>query len=427
MSSILIPRRHQRGAATIVVVMVLFFLIALVAAYTNRNLVFEQRISGNHYRAALALETAEAGAEWALGLLNGGFIDGACAGSSGAGKSFRERYLNIAEDRRITRHLAVAERAAVSACQRKAESGWVCQCPSNGAVDLSEPGEASALQPMFGVRFGELARPGVVRVLVQGCTGALGQCRNAATDRVDLAQNTLQFHAALVSALKTPPAGPLTARDTVDLGAAGLGLHNTDPRQGGLLMQIGATEYSGSLARSSSTPGTPPGSALVRGDSTLTRGSPEDMFRLFFGMSAATYSQQPAMRGVGCAAGDCGTALVEAHGRGADLLWVEGGARIASNIELGTLERPVLLVVNGALSLDGPMRLNGLVYVRGDANWSNGSGQPARLTGALLSEGKVTAAGLVDIDYHAGLIQMLSNQRGSFVRVPGSWMDAVQP
>jgi Tfp pilus assembly protein PilX len=72
------PRRvaaAQRGAAALAVVMVLFFVISLVAAYASRNLVFEQRASTNQYRSTLALETAEAGAEWALALLNTGRID----------------------------------------------------------------------------------------------------------------------------------------------------------------------------------------------------------------------------------------------------------------------------------------------------------------------------------------------------------------
>ena len=61
------PRgRTQRGAASLVVVMVLFFIITLVAAYTSRNLLFEQRTSANQYRSTLAFETAEAGIEWAL-------------------------------------------------------------------------------------------------------------------------------------------------------------------------------------------------------------------------------------------------------------------------------------------------------------------------------------------------------------------------
>ncbi len=73
-----------RGVAALTVVMVLFFVMALVAAYTNRNLVFEQRISANSYRATRALEAADAGVEWTLAMLNGGRATANCVQGAGA-------------------------------------------------------------------------------------------------------------------------------------------------------------------------------------------------------------------------------------------------------------------------------------------------------------------------------------------------------
>ncbi|MFY7949505.1 MAG: pilus assembly PilX family protein, partial [Gemmatimonas sp.] len=62
--------RRQQGAATLVVVMVLFFIISMVAAYTSRNMIFEQRTGANLYRASQSFEAAEAGMNWALMMLN---------------------------------------------------------------------------------------------------------------------------------------------------------------------------------------------------------------------------------------------------------------------------------------------------------------------------------------------------------------------
>ena len=50
------PPAQERGAATLVVVMVLFLIMALLAAYANRGLLFEQRIAGSYARGALAQE-----------------------------------------------------------------------------------------------------------------------------------------------------------------------------------------------------------------------------------------------------------------------------------------------------------------------------------------------------------------------------------
>ena len=90
------PGSRQRGAATLIVVMILFFVMSLVAAYTNRSLIFEQRTSANQYRSTQSLEIADAGMEWAISQLNYSRIDSACAKSaSTSDTSFRQRYLNI--------------------------------------------------------------------------------------------------------------------------------------------------------------------------------------------------------------------------------------------------------------------------------------------------------------------------------------------
>ena len=67
-----LARRHQVGAAALIVVMVLFFIASMVAAYASRNMIFEQRTGTNLFRATQALEAAEAGMDWAITMLNQG-------------------------------------------------------------------------------------------------------------------------------------------------------------------------------------------------------------------------------------------------------------------------------------------------------------------------------------------------------------------
>ena len=90
--------RAEHGAASLAVVLVLFFIVAMVAAYTNRNLIFEQRTSANSYRSARALAAAEAGIDWAVAMLNGGAIDAQCAASSAPNGDFKTRYLSLQPD-----------------------------------------------------------------------------------------------------------------------------------------------------------------------------------------------------------------------------------------------------------------------------------------------------------------------------------------
>lgn len=413
--------RQQRGAATLVVVMVLFFIMAMMAAYANRNLVFEQRIASNYFRSGMALEMAEAGVEWATARLNGGLIDTVCDNSAAAPSSFRNRYLTIQPDRSVA--INVNAGGTLAACIATAGQGWVCQCPVNGqAVTNPAVAASTQFQPMFGVTLLPVARPGVVRVQVTSCTDTLASCgQDIAAAAAGLARAKVTVDLALLSALKVPPASPLTVRGSVDLGTPGLGLHNAEVAVHGLLMQSGGS-YQGLTSRATSLPGSPVAAALISEDLSLGGVTPERVFAKFFGMSPATYREQPVVRRIDCA-NDCGPALVQAVAQGAQVLWVNGPLSLLSNITLGTAAAPVLVIADGAVTLDGPMLITGLLHARGNLSWSNGSGQPALLTGALIVEGDFSAAGNVDIDYRSSVVNMLSNQRGSFVRVPGSWTD----
>jgi hypothetical protein len=108
------------------------------------------------------------------------------------------------------------------------------------------------------------------------------------------------------------------------------------------------------------------------------------------------------------------------------MLWVDGDAALASNVELGSDADPFVLVVTSTLSLDGPMHLHGLVYARGRLSWRNGSGLPAQLNGAAIAEGPVSIVGRVDFWYQAAIMDRLSKATGSMIRVPGSWSDLNQ-
>ena len=171
-------RAAPRGAATLVVVMVLFFIVALVAAYASRNLIFEQRTSANQYRATQAFEAAEAGLEWALTQLNGGRISAGCVprvDPATADDSFRQRYLDIAPDSGL-----VTARSRPDGTPRQAAcvftgTDWQCSCPADAAPALAAPVGAGPF-PAFVLRFHDRDLNGfpypaaVVRIESTGCT-----------------------------------------------------------------------------------------------------------------------------------------------------------------------------------------------------------------------------------------------------------------
>jgi len=409
--------KAQQGAATLVTVMVLFFVLAMMAAYANRNLVFEQRIAGNYFRSGVAAEAAESGIEWTIAMLNGGNVDASCQAVNAAGTSFRQRYLTALATQGYGPVLP-ANNDARAGCTATDVNGWTCDCPAVGAPS-SPARDGGAMQPSFGVRFPGLGaqQRNIVLLNVIGCSSLLSDCTIFNQDMVDssVGQTSVLVGLGFLSALRMPPASPLVAALSVNLGAD-LGLHNSDPATNGLVLQSG-DQVLGSSDRLTSVPGTPAADAIVQQDTNLQPGT---MFRKYFGMSLARYQGQPNVRTVPCN-GDCLGAVSTAATAGADVIWVGQNATLAANVVLGSATAPVLLIVNGNLTVSGPIQIYGVIYVTGNVSWSNASAMPSQLIGALVTQGSFTASGRVDLAYDPQVIAFLNKYHGAFVRVPGNW------
>lgn len=430
----------QHGAATLVVVMVLFLIMAMMAAYANRNMVFEQRIASNYYRANVAVEAAEAGIEWTLGMLNGINIDAACRSSATATTSFRDRYLTSIQPE--TREIGVLDSTGAvghAACVRNNATGtWTCQCASTMVSLTAFPSvtEADSLQPTFYVRLDRRPansatpppppKPGTMRLRAIGCSGSsIPTCADVQASALAMqGRSTVEADIALVSGLKNAPASPLTVKGTLMVDAESLGLHNSDPRANGMLLVTGEARPSSPALRTdrmSSLPGSDPTTAILDNDLSLKNAPTGRMFSRYFGMTLQQYLDQPAMRKITCPEADCGSTLVTAYARGVRMAWVDGPVTIASNVTLGSAAMPMVIVAKGTLTLEGPMQLTGLIYATGQGRWIGSSTQPSLITGLLMLEGGLEVTGRADIWYHPSVVNQLKNATGSFVRMPGSW------
>jgi hypothetical protein len=432
------PRVHragraaaQGGATTLIVVMVLFFLAALAAAYANRNLLFEQRTSANQYRSTQSFEAAEAGVEWALAQLNGGLVNAACEPDAAGASSFRNRYLvTNAGTGVVTRRLHAVDPAARlwAACTLDGDN-WRCACPTG---DLPDPDTMPAGAPAFAVRFAnQIARPGLVRLEVNGCnTYDLACLRAEATPQPVNCNSTLCVLASLHSGLKLPPSAALTVRG--DVGGTALEIYNQDLAAGGVTVRAGGNLDGGLALTLHSIPGTPPDSSKRSPDNELAN-LPVDTFDCLyctfssvFGLRPETYRQQPGALRKDCAAGctvaDVTALLANQRGR---IVWLEGaagGLTLDDPADLiGSAADPVVLVIEGALTIDAgatqAAKIHGLVYA-GSATLRSGD-----IRGALVSTGTVTAQNDARIVYDRALLDRLRLTSGSFVRVPGSWRD----
>ncbi|MCE4555844.1 PilX N-terminal domain-containing pilus assembly protein [Roseateles cellulosilyticus] len=418
--------RQQAGAATLIVVMMLFLVMALLAAYANRGQLFEQRVSGTYGRAALAQQAAEAGVEWTLAQLNGTAIDNSCKPVAAGGQRFVDRYLSIdGADRSFT--WLNGEAKGVVDCARDAENGsWSCRCPAADSKHaVRDSMQAEELTPSFAILLPKSKGAGTLELTIQGCTDSSPD-RCLPDNLFDLTKAqlaTIKTSAlvALVSAVRTPPSMPLVVKGDIQSAGAGLGLHNTDPKSGGLLLQMGGNWPDKLDTRLDTVPGASLSQAVVH-DATLN--DPKtDVFKMYMGATSARYVNHPALRKLACD-GDCASALEDAYAAGQRIVWIAGDLRISSNKVLGTLDDPMLIVATGAVALTGPFQINGMLVAQGDLAWTNTSGMPSLINGIVLVGGAMATQGAVDIVYQQKIANQLRNRMGSFVRVPGGWTDS---
>ena len=435
---VMFHQRRQRGAATLVVVMVLFLVMALLAAYANRSLMFEQRISGSYYRASMAQEIAEGGVEWTVAMLNGTAIDDDCKAVAAGGTRFVEKYLNVsATDRATSSKITTVPPPPAVDCSSTG-TGLVCRCPApNTRTTQPSTALAGALIPSFGLALGTdpVMHYGSLRVDGFGCTdSSVDSCSADTEERSQKAAagSFQQVAIAFIAAVPSSPAAPLTVKGNVlTSGAGGLGLHNTDPRSAGLLVVSSGPPPALNDDRMDSVPGTPADQARAFNDTYLldlvnlpsATNANIKFFRNFMGMAPSRYANHPASRAIACTAGGCGTDLVDAVNAGKRILTVRGPMSINADVTIGTVAAPVLIVVTGDVTIDGPMHLNGMLVVLGDLTWTNNSPGASQVTGMVVVQGDMHAIGRMDIVYQQSIANELRNRLGSYARVSGGWMD----
>ncbi len=411
----------QRGAAALIVTLILFFALVLGALFVNRNLVFELRSSANQVRSTIAFEAAEAGLEWALAQLNSPQRIGAdCRPSADpAATSFRSRYLAttpgdaVWTPRRWSR--AGVAVALQPSCVRT-DAGWSCSCPAQGEPTLA-PSAAPASRAAFTLQFLPGARPGVVRVAATGCTDLAGACLPGASTAAD-ATATAEVSFALLAGLRTPPVAALTTRGAFDAGSAAPTLRNLDPATG-IALHAGA-DVTVSQARFIGPAGAPLADALVGKDAALAALTAERLFAAHFGIDKARWMRQPAVTRIQCS-GDCSAALAAAIDAAADhaLIWIDGDLALTGPITLGSAQRPVVIVASGAARFDGAIALHGMLYSAA-LRWDGSAGSAH---GALISESGYQGDGTPDLAYDSAALAALTRHAGSFARVSGSWHD----
>lgn len=412
-------RGRQRGAATLVIVMVLFFLVLLVAAYSARTLIFEQRTSANQYRSAQAYEAAQGGLEWALAMLNSNQrIDANCLPTQDPTfDTFRERYLAVEVDNDRVRP-ATTGVGRFAGCTR-AQEGWRCTCPTADVASLTpEPTSTSAfivaMRPWLS---STPAEP--LRISSRACSSGNDQrCYAGGTSNSD-ATSLQSMQVALVPVVRQPPIAAITVLGEAIAPPATVLLVNRDAGSSALALHAG-----GGIVGTPTVVGlggAPPEDA-VRGNDT-TMGGALRFFSRFAGVSQTTYRKMPGVSNFDCQGQPCDGALLAAAAAGSRMFYVVGDLTLPAGTTLGTPDKPVFLAVQGRLTLEGLNEINGLVYALGLA-WVNAATASSIRGGVLVQDDCCAGVtGSASIVYDRDVLTRLQLSAGAYARVPGSWQD----
>jgi len=122
--------------------------------------------------------------------------------------------------------------------------------------------------------------------------------------------------------------------------------------------------------------------------------------------------------------GDCNDALRAALAidSGQPLVRIDGALALEGPLDIGSTDRPAVVVASGAISLHGAVQIVGVLHGT-SIEWRAAPGAGGSVRGALTSEGDYRGDATPDLTYDPAVMVRLRGWSGSFVRLPGSWKD----
>lgn len=425
--------RQQRGAAVLAITMLLLFGSSIVVFYLNRALIFEQKSSANQMRSTSAQEIAEAGIEWATGMMNTPYDIQAsdCSPLATTNMSFRKKYVQTGATTAV-----LSATNAYPGCKISG-STLTCNCP-NIPASTSEAVASlgSSVLPSFTLSFSNVAGDvEAVQVTSTGCTSQSGSCKpltplSAATVGSSDATATITVILKMRPLIRAAPPSPLTCGTTCALGGS-FTVQNFDPATNGITVNSGGAASGTSAV--STIPGLPPQSSLVTNDSSLSAIASSDptctnsnMFKTYFGTTIAQFAASPATKSITCSsASDCGSQLDTAMNAGWRSYYFPTGLALNNSApftQLGSSADPVTIVSPTRIDINGNMNIYGMLFSNDATNGDLGTGS-SNVHGALVTCAAFTSNGNGNVLYDPDALKNLRRTTSIMVRVPGSWRD----
>lgn len=423
---------RQRGAAALLAAVVILFLTTLAALYVSRTALIEQRMSANELRHKQAFEAAQAGMDRAYLFLS--------ATPQGVDKDLNGDPDLAATTNGLLATLNNGSQYVVAFCEpvrvlapttkpQPPPDPNVCpntpadqiQCPSEDPEVLRDPAE---------LRVQNFSTP---LVIACGWSDDLS------------ARHTIMQGVGTNRPLATTPQIPLTAKGAMNVGGSANVVNyynNLTVWSGGALTSIGnagktfVRNPSVPPPSPATAPPDPPGSCttssdyvcltdknstgpdVIQSDPTLVNISAAQLFMNYFGRTLPQIIEDVSTRSI---LGSDKTALGSLAKAQGETIVISGNTTLP-NVNgasaIGTRDRPVVLIIDGSLDLQGTPEVNGIVYVTGDVT----GGGNLLVKGAMVVAGNVQPTGSVDIIFDP-LATGNTENSGRAGLMPGTWRD----
>jgi len=426
--------KRQRGAATLIVTMVLLFSTSIIMLYLNRSILFEQKTSANQLRSTIAMEMAEAGMEWTIGMLNTAYdIDANCNLLSTTNIPFRQKYVqtkwHAAAPNNSTDVIPATN--TFPGCKINTNTNTrSCSCPSVPSSGTATANLGTNTLPGFTVTFSKAPddiNPDTeaVRITVTGCTAQEdGDACTPATAGESDATATITSIVKMRPLLRAAPASPLTCGKSCEVGGS-YNVVNKDVATGGVLINAGTNIIKGNGTSLTSIPGQPGENALIANDASLlglassdTNCSASAMFSAYFGSTIAQFAASPLTKTI-TDSSDVNAAYADGW---RSFYFPTGFTRNNSQGNLGTPSDPVTLVSAAGFDINGNIDIYGMIFAN-KANFNDGGTGTADIHGALVTCADYRNNGNGTLEYDADILKNVRRSTGVLVRVPGSWTD----
>lgn len=417
--------RTQQGAATIFITIVLLLAVALIALYTNRGAIMEQRLSANEIRAKQAFAAANAGLEQALAFWrNGGNplapvtvtppVDVTLNNPGppvGPLSYFRARYCSSA--------------VVPPACPPRHTDAMPCTAPPSlteiVVLSCGWSDDDTSVQRVTQIIGPSESLGGNVTVplVARGTADLLNGGATVMNYFNDLTVWTGQSLVGMSMTAKT------MVRNIVTNPTAS----ENDP------FRVTVSPGCNLAGYVCSSKGATMGHDTVTGDTNLSLLSQPDFFKYMFGKPVDVYRDTTAtwiVDPAGTLTNRDSTSIDSIRGMTDQVIWIEGN--VNGTLPSGASEvigaprmpgppvipaKPVIIIINGNLDLSSfNGTINGLVYVHGNVT---GGGNPT-IYGALVVAGNATPTGNINVIYDPILLGA-AGKIGKAAKLPGTWRD----